>query len=390
MSDKKFNLKTYQKINGDEHIDMRLEESREEAPNVINEKQLESYRATEPNVVIEKLLEDKRTGAETEITEKCLDTHKSKFANKYRNPEAHEGDMNKLEEQRLNGDPMEKEKYAPASEAPKQFRWWEDKKSPDGLKVAKEDTKKTVTAQEDVPPRVMEEPPQDFDVIEEKATPQEMYIKKEKFLPNIQKPYLSGIYIVLSFDPDAFSGNESEIKTKAMDKVVGHIPALSGLISMDDFYDIQEGIDEGTVKMRVIGEQFAPIVDGKSPEKVEKKDEIIPSEEGPIEEISYKEEDIEGTPTIFGRVAVNIPITEVNRDNILNDVVDFINNKHVGIKLGIDSLDLTNIDKGEIGYMIGAPNEMIREPSREPSLSESDFDIIVESASSKKNSTSTK
>ena len=133
MSDKKFNLKTYQKIDGDEHIDMRLEEARGNIPDVINEKQLEPYRAGENDVLTEKLLETKRIGEETEITEKRLDTHKPKFANKYRNPSAHEGDMNKLEEQRLQGDPVEKEKYEMASETPKQFRWWEGVKSPDGL-----------------------------------------------------------------------------------------------------------------------------------------------------------------------------------------------------------------------------------------------------------------
>ena len=121
MSDKKFNLKNYKKTNGDEHIDRRLEEQRSEAPNVINEKQLEDYRATESNVSIEKMLEDSRTGEETEVTEKRLDTHKSKFANKYRNPEAFEGDINKLEEQRLNGEPVENEKYDLASETPKQL-----------------------------------------------------------------------------------------------------------------------------------------------------------------------------------------------------------------------------------------------------------------------------
>ena len=48
--EKKFNLKNYQKINGNEHIDMRLEQAREGSPDVINEKQLESYRATEADV----------------------------------------------------------------------------------------------------------------------------------------------------------------------------------------------------------------------------------------------------------------------------------------------------------------------------------------------------
>ena len=97
----KFNLKNYQKINGDMHIDKRLEEARQDAPNVINEKQLEDYRSEVANVSIEKLLEKNRTGEETETTERRLETHKPKFANAYRNKDAYTGDMNKIEEQRL-------------------------------------------------------------------------------------------------------------------------------------------------------------------------------------------------------------------------------------------------------------------------------------------------
>jgi len=36
----------------------------------------------------------------------------------------------------LKNDPTEDEKYTDASEVPKGLRWWENVKSPDGLKVA--------------------------------------------------------------------------------------------------------------------------------------------------------------------------------------------------------------------------------------------------------------
>ena len=146
----KFNLKTYQKISGDEHIDSRLEEDRGNIPNEINEKQLETHRGTEPEVLIEKQLDDARQEKEaTELPEKRLDTKKGDFEIKYRNPSAYEGDINKLEEKRLASDPVENEKYTDASETPKDFRWWEAK-SPDGLKVARKRIETAEVATEEV------------------------------------------------------------------------------------------------------------------------------------------------------------------------------------------------------------------------------------------------
>ena len=91
---KKFNLKMYEKTNGDEHIDMRLEESRGDVPDVINEKQLEDYRADEVEGITERQLEKARTGEASTIVERRLDINKSDFGTKYRNAEAYEGDIN--------------------------------------------------------------------------------------------------------------------------------------------------------------------------------------------------------------------------------------------------------------------------------------------------------
>jgi len=416
MSDKKFNLKTYQKIDGDEHIDMRLEEARGNIPDVINEKQLEPYRAGENDVLTEKLLETKRIGEETEITEKRLDTHKPKFANKYRNPSAHEGDMNKLEEQRLQGDPVEKEKYEAASEAPRQFRWWEGVKSPDGLKLAKDQKKNIIAkkpkknevefedpeekveeltfdkprwqeAEESPEEKVEKDPvalsdvPQDFDVIEEKmgGAAREIFVKKEKYLPN-SNPELSGIYMLLTFDPDAFGGSEEEIKQAALDKVLTVKPELSGLISVDNFGEIQEGIDEGTVNLRAWGPEFAPIVEKKplnivpsAPSRRTKME--LSEEEAPIEEMSYEEKNIEGTPMAIGRIMVNSPATSENREDIVKDIVNFIQSKHPHLDIEQDSLDLSDIERGDVRYMVGVMGEEVSQLS-----ANSDFEIIVESA----------
>jgi len=136
----KFNLKTYQKINSDEHIDHKLQESHKNAPEQINEAQLETYRALEPEESTERLLEKSRQASNLseadEITEKRMNDSKSKLAS-HRNPSAYKGDINKLEEKRLANDPVENEKYSEASETPKKFRWWEQPADSMGLKLAK-------------------------------------------------------------------------------------------------------------------------------------------------------------------------------------------------------------------------------------------------------------
>ena len=174
----KFNLKTYKKISGDQHIDSRLKEDHEKAPEVINEKQLEDYRGKEPQVTTEKQLEESRkatkTTEATEITEKQLDTKKGKFDIKLRNASAYEGDLPKLEEQRLKGDPIENEKYKPASETPKGMRWWEQGgKSPDGLKLA-QTQKKSVTQKTAQYNELTFDKPRFEDTLEEGTSPFEI------------------------------------------------------------------------------------------------------------------------------------------------------------------------------------------------------------------------
>jgi len=142
MSEK---FKDYQKIDGDEHINRRLERNEHNwyVPETITEDLLEDGRVPEKEVAIEKLLEKNRTGGAEVITERQLDTAKDQFGSKHRNPEAYEGDINKIEEWRISQkeDPIEDEKYKdPASEFPKDKRWWEVK-SPDGLKIAKKNVK---------------------------------------------------------------------------------------------------------------------------------------------------------------------------------------------------------------------------------------------------------
>jgi len=141
MAKRKFNLKTYVKISGDDHIEKRLRDEHGDEPNEINEKQLESHRGSEPDTLTEKQLEKQRGGSKEseELPEKRLDTNRAKFANKYRNPSAYKGDINKLEEKRLANNPVEKEKYENASVTAPKLRWWEKTDDPMGMKLAKKE-----------------------------------------------------------------------------------------------------------------------------------------------------------------------------------------------------------------------------------------------------------
>ena len=134
----KFNLKDYQKIDGDGVIEHRLKEEQHENADIdeIGEAQLESGRVGEKDVTIEGLLNDNRSDLDFEIVERKLDTKKADFDIKFRNPSAYEGDINKLEEKRLLNDPVEDEPYESASETPTKMRWWDTDKKEDDLDIA--------------------------------------------------------------------------------------------------------------------------------------------------------------------------------------------------------------------------------------------------------------
>ena len=132
----KFNLKDYEKIDGDaviehrlkeEHTDVNIEETTEE--------QLKPDRVPEKDCTIEALLDQGRSDSGFEIIERKLNTKKAEFDIKLRNPEAYEGDINKLEEKRLSNDPVEDEPYEAASETPTKLRWWETEKKQNDLDI---------------------------------------------------------------------------------------------------------------------------------------------------------------------------------------------------------------------------------------------------------------
>jgi len=417
----------------------QLEIHRSEPKQVINEKQLEEYRATESNTLIQKMLEDSRTGEATQTTERQLDTQKSKFNNKYRNKEAHTGNMNKLEEKRLKNKPVEKEEYKASSSTPAKLRWWENVKSPDGLKLANNNKKVLAKSQEldfeqpnwgnlqESPEDIIEQDSlalsndeEDFDVMDQNVSP-EIQIKKEKLLPNPEKPYLSGLYMVLGFNPEDFGGNEEKIKQAAIEKVISEKPELAGLISEDDFFGMQQGVDEGTIKLRLVGEFLVPIIEKQNnpepepiapvpeitqePELAEPMTDLGVSEPElapeqnieveddyditdntsdvinsiPMEETQYDETNIDGTPMAIGEIKIDLEVTTPNINNrkqISQEAIKLINQNHPELRIEESSLDMSDLDQGIVRYMVGVPDESI-------TASIDDFNIIVKEASKK-------
>jgi hypothetical protein len=81
----------------------------------------------------------------------------------------------------------------------------------------------------------------------------------------------------------------------------------------------------------------------------------LPEEVQPIREISFQEIDLEGTPMSVGRVKIDEPITEENKSEVLNKIVDFVKSKHPRLEIDIDSLDTKDIERGEIRFIVATP-----------------------------------
>ena len=138
MTDK-FKFKVYEKIDGNDAIEYRLNKEKPiyEEANEVNEAQLEDYREGTEDTTIEGLLNQKRKAStDFEVVERQLETGKGMFGTKYRNSDTYEGDINKLEEKRLLNKPVEEEKYETASETTPKLRWWEVDKKKNDLDIA--------------------------------------------------------------------------------------------------------------------------------------------------------------------------------------------------------------------------------------------------------------
>ena len=138
-----FNLKKYLEKNAKKSEDATLTEHQlrntgkttPKEPEQISEAQLAKQRSgKDPDTVIEKQLEKvrKESGSET-LIEKQLDSSKSKIVS--HRSDTYSGNVNKLEEQRLAGKPVEKEKYEDAATTDKK-KMFPEVKGKDGLKTA--------------------------------------------------------------------------------------------------------------------------------------------------------------------------------------------------------------------------------------------------------------
>jgi hypothetical protein len=358
---KTFNLKNYQKINGDEHIEMRLRNVNKgsEEAEVVNESQLEDYRATESDVLTEKMLEKVRKGSADRTVEARLESQDPKNGVKYRNPDAYTGDINKLEEKRLSSKPVEKEEYESATIKSKSGKWW-DSKSPDGLKLASDSGLKKNAIEElgfDKPrwQEVGEDEgegegnlgiSEEDDFVVEEKEPVSKIKKDSNPITIIQtkegRDPIPHFYMKMHYNPEQFE-NDEEVKNAALEKVLSVRPELANFVTIENM--ALKGFDQ--VSVRAIGEELTGLVGNKEEFEIE---EEIPG--NIFEEINYEERDVEGTPMAFGSVKINTEVHEMNRDAIVRDIVDYINGKHPRLNLTEEGLDLSKLSSGEVSFII--------------------------------------
>lgn len=366
----KFNLVNYKKSDPDAHISRQLEDQRSEAPDSITEKQLEKDRVTERNSTLEAQLEAVRQGSADSIIERNLNTSKGRFS-KLRNESAFKGNISKLEEKRIKGSKMEDETYEAAAQTPKDMRWWDDL-VPKASKTAKgmPNLNRKISAQgaldeldfsdqasmerakdiwgeegeletvEDKTPDMGAE--EMMEAVDEATQAQpsqnkEMYLIKNK---EFTSP-MPAIHMKFGFDPEAFNGDIDEIKEAALEKVLSIRPSLDGLISTEDFDNPQIGSFDGTINLRLIGEEYLKANNNRPM----------------FEEISIEEADAGGTPVIVGRIKVNMRLEDMDQGEIARDIVEFVTHRNPDIELSPDALDFSDIDSGEVKFVALSKNK---------------------------------
>lgn len=398
---KLFNLKTYEKIDGDKHITMRLKDQHEEPANVITERQLDDRRVDEKNVIMEKLLDAKRTGSAEVIIERNLNESKGLFA-PLRNEKTSAGNINKIEEKRLKGHAVESEKYEASSQIPKQKRWWESLKE---VSANSSNAVKTIkTAQSD---GIVDEPSQvstprkkrrllddsygykggmDKDLTEFK--PEDAFGLAGKMegaedtaeVSNLDIPVgqeesdddtddndsvwldevngyketrepISTMTFKFNFNPDKFVDLE-DVRQAALDQVIKIKPNLEGKVSPMDFLSPDVSEDSGSIILTLIGEQY---FEGEETESVETDiGNIIQSDK-----LFMGKKDIDGTPMITGLVyltAEGIELAKNDPESFEKALSDSIMEVRPDLDKSIDTLigsfNLSKAGEGKISFMV--------------------------------------
>jgi hypothetical protein len=385
MSKSKFNLKSYQKTNGDDHIDRKLQKEHEEAPTSITEKQLDGNRVNEKDVILEKLLENKRLGSADVIIEKNLNDSKGLFA-PLRNSDTYTGNINKIEEKRLAGDKMEDEKYEVASKTPKSERWWEHLASTSSKIVATAAPRKNILRDVLEDDRMDKFTPQKgFELAREmgvgdeaneglvpdkgdvgnefigSSEPEEQDPEQEDTdvslglgektmnFSNIkvtEKPWPSMLF-QLVFDSSEFDNDQDEIKQTALEKVLAKYPNLSDKISVDDFNNPTLKGQKSAISLALVGPEYFK----QSQEDVEL-----------FSGYDVDEADMGGTPVTLGRVKLSPQAVEMaseNREELVDMLSEYIIDQDPEMKdVGIANyFNFAALPKGEVTFVIGAPQE---------------------------------
>ena len=406
---KLFNLKTYEKIDGDKHITMRLKDQHEEPANVITERQLDDRRVDEKNVIMEKLLDAKRTGSAEVIIERNLNESKGLFA-PLRNEKTSAGNINKIEEKRLKGHAVESEKYEASSQIPKQKRWWESLKE---VSASSSIVKTVKTAQFD---DGVDEPSQvsaprkkrrllddsyrykggmDKDLTEFK--PEDAFGLAGKMegaedtaeISNLDIPVgqeveddntddndsvwldevggyketrnpISAMIFKFNFNPDKFVDLE-DVRQAALDQVLKLKPNLDGKVSTMDFLEPDVSEDSGSIILTLIGDQY--FEDEETGGVETDIGNIIQSDK-----LFMGKKDIDGTPMITGLVyltAEGIELAKNDPEAFEKALSDSIMEVRPDLDKSIDTLigsfNLSKAGEGKISFMVA---ENLPEPTR--------------------------
>jgi hypothetical protein len=380
----KFNLKAYAEKatgEGDIHYDKKLRKDHSSTPEAVTQKQLEKDRVKEKDVTVEKLLDDKRLGGADKLIEKNLDDAKGGL-HQHRNTEAHTGDINKVEEQRLANATQEGEKYESASSTPKKKRWWEHLKA--------DSQKRVVTAQElafdegDRWDRIDDTWSDEEGVkVEPSIVPDEdMFIEQVGTQPlkideirPVDSPIAKGLYISLDIEP---SGNQlglNELQQAAYDAVIGE--GYSYLADVAGFTPEVFAIKNDQMVARLIGDEYYPAGhEGDS--------EAPLAADSPFTVSDFQSTEVEGV--ILGTVSVDPEMLEMVQDmddeQIVMQVRDAIGEAHPQVNVEDDGIDLDKLMSGEINFVgqvdvkkKGRPESW--ENVKGDPIASNDFDIVV-------------
>ena len=371
---------------GNTHINMQFKENdmRQEAPEVITEKQLKKDSKPEETVTMEKLLESVRTNSGADaLTERRLDNEKSSMGSKYRNPKAYEGDINKLEEKRIKAGKVEDEKYKPSSEISKKMRWWENLKpakaeksangkytikTAQGLDFSDESRFKRFKGNDendfienDFGPigeeRDIEETEEDDndDLLgspegtfkEPTVDTSKLYLKKNVKSVS-EETGINSLFIKFSYNNEDFI-SDTDVTASAMAKVLEMYPFLHGQIETTDFVVERQGkLPHSDVVLRLVD-----FDDSKQPEY-----------ESPFAEITLSNKDIGGTDHIVGSVKLSPTLVldfsdKMFAEGLMKDAVDYIAEEK-GIDIPVDALRIDKRNK-VINFIFAPPKEVAPE-----------------------------